>query len=182
MRPALQKASVTAGLRWAPETRPNGEIVISATQGATKTPTSRKRVPGPGSAPATGESAPNARPTASRITHTSSAVPAASASQARPAGIAHLTACSTAPFAVIALSVEAPGGPLRVTRRPQLGLKTRLSASFQMPSMPTASGLFEAHLTVRDLDRSVAFYRDAVGLELALQLPERAAAFFWVGG
>jgi lactoylglutathione lyase len=51
-----------------------------------------------------------------------------------------------------------------------------------MPSMPTASGLFEAHLTVRDLDRSVAFYRDAVGLELALQLPERAAAFFWVGG
>jgi lactoylglutathione lyase len=30
--------------------------------------------------------------------------------------------------------------------------------------------------------RSVAFYRDVVGLPLALELPERGAAFFWVGG
>ena len=50
-----------------------------------------------------------------------------------------------------------------------------------MPSLPTASGLFETHLTVSDLDRSVAFYRDVVGLPLALHLPERAAAFLWVG-
>jgi lactoylglutathione lyase len=42
-------------------------------------------------------------------------------------------------------------------------------------------GLFEAHLTVADLGRSVAFYREVVGLPLALELPERAAAFFWVG-
>jgi lactoylglutathione lyase len=42
-------------------------------------------------------------------------------------------------------------------------------------------GLFEAHLTVADLDRSVAFYRDAVGLELAYELPERGAAFLWCG-
>ena len=42
-------------------------------------------------------------------------------------------------------------------------------------------GLFETHLTVADLARSVAFYRDVVGLPLALELPERGAAFFWIG-
>ena len=42
-------------------------------------------------------------------------------------------------------------------------------------------GLYETHLTVRDLDASVAFYRDVVGLPLALELPERGAAFLWVG-
>lgn len=41
--------------------------------------------------------------------------------------------------------------------------------------------LFESHLTVSDLQRSVAFYRDLLGLPLALELPERDAAFFWVG-
>ena len=30
-------------------------------------------------------------------------------------------------------------------------------------------------------DRSVAFYRDVVGLELAFELPDRGAAFLWVG-
>jgi lactoylglutathione lyase len=44
------------------------------------------------------------------------------------------------------------------------------------------TGLFETHLTVADLDRSVAFYRDVVGLPLALELPERGAAFLWIGG
>ena len=42
-------------------------------------------------------------------------------------------------------------------------------------------GLFVAHLTVADLERSTAFYRDVVGLPVALEVPERAAAFFWVG-
>ena len=42
-------------------------------------------------------------------------------------------------------------------------------------------GLFESHLTVTDLRRSVAFYRDVVGLPLALEAPERGAAFFWCG-
>lgn len=42
------------------------------------------------------------------------------------------------------------------------------------------AGLFETHLTVSDLNRSVAFYRDVVGLPLALELPERGAAFFWI--
>lgn len=42
-------------------------------------------------------------------------------------------------------------------------------------------GLFETHLTVADLPRSVAFYRDVVGLPVALELPERGAAFHWIG-
>jgi lactoylglutathione lyase len=41
--------------------------------------------------------------------------------------------------------------------------------------------LFEAHLPVADLDASVVFYRDLVGLELAHVVPARQAAFFWVG-
>ena len=45
------------------------------------------------------------------------------------------------------------------------------------PAVPVR-GLFEAHLTVGDLGRSVAFYRDVVGLPPALELPERGAAFF----
>jgi lactoylglutathione lyase len=44
------------------------------------------------------------------------------------------------------------------------------------------SRLYEAHLTVSDLHRSVAFYRDVVGLQPALEVPDRSAAFFWVGG
>jgi lactoylglutathione lyase len=42
-------------------------------------------------------------------------------------------------------------------------------------------GLFETHLTVADLGRSIAFYRDKVGLPVALELPERGAAFHWIG-
>ena len=42
-------------------------------------------------------------------------------------------------------------------------------------------GLFEAHITVSDLDRSITFYREIVGLTLAHNVPERHAAFFWVG-
>jgi lactoylglutathione lyase len=42
-------------------------------------------------------------------------------------------------------------------------------------------GLFETHLTVADVERSVRFYRDVVGLPLALDLPERGAAFMWIG-
>ncbi|HEX8153616.1 MAG TPA: VOC family protein [Thermoanaerobaculia bacterium] len=42
-------------------------------------------------------------------------------------------------------------------------------------------GLFETHLTVANLPRSVAFYRDVVGLPVAFEVPERAAAFHWIG-
>lgn len=48
-------------------------------------------------------------------------------------------------------------------------------------SIVPIGGLFEAHLTVSDLDRSVAFYRDVLGLELAHRIPSRHVAFFWIG-
>ena len=41
--------------------------------------------------------------------------------------------------------------------------------------------LFEAHLIVANLDTSIAFYRDRLGLELAHVTPARHAAFFWIG-
>ncbi len=43
-------------------------------------------------------------------------------------------------------------------------------------------GLFEAHLIVSDLDRSIGFYGETVGLPLAMHDPELGAAFFWIGG
>jgi len=42
-------------------------------------------------------------------------------------------------------------------------------------------GLFETHLTVRDLDRSIRFYRDILRLPLAQVFDQRRVAFFWVG-
>lgn len=50
-----------------------------------------------------------------------------------------------------------------------------------MPEPVPVRGLFETHLTVHDVPTSVAFYRDVVGLPLALDLPERNAAFMWIG-
>ena len=44
------------------------------------------------------------------------------------------------------------------------------------------TGLYESHLTVSNLDRSIAFYRDIVGLELAHVIPARHVAFLWIGG
>ena len=42
-------------------------------------------------------------------------------------------------------------------------------------------GLFETHLTVKHLQRSMSFFGEALGLELAQVFPERKVAFFWVG-
>jgi lactoylglutathione lyase len=42
-------------------------------------------------------------------------------------------------------------------------------------------GLFETHLIVSNLQSSIDFYRDVVGLEPALEVSERNAAFFWIG-
>jgi lactoylglutathione lyase len=42
-------------------------------------------------------------------------------------------------------------------------------------------GLFEAHLTVTDLNRAVRFYGDSLGFSLALEAASRQAAFFWIG-
>ena len=42
-------------------------------------------------------------------------------------------------------------------------------------------GLFETHLTVSNLHRSIGFYLNIIGLQLALEVSERNAAFFWIG-
>lgn len=42
--------------------------------------------------------------------------------------------------------------------------------------------LFEAHLSVSDLQRSMAFFGDVLGLQLAQLFLERKVAFYWVGG
>lgn len=47
--------------------------------------------------------------------------------------------------------------------------------------MTVVQDLFEAHLPVTDLDRSIKFYRDVVGLLPAHVTPTRHAAFFWIG-
>jgi lactoylglutathione lyase len=47
--------------------------------------------------------------------------------------------------------------------------------------LPDATGLFETHLSVSDMDRSTEFYGEVVGLPLALELRERGATFFWIG-
>lgn len=42
--------------------------------------------------------------------------------------------------------------------------------------------LFETHINVRDLQRSMAFYGDVLGLEQALLQEHRQVAFYWIGG
>ena len=42
--------------------------------------------------------------------------------------------------------------------------------------------LFETHLTVVDLQRSMTFFGQVLGLELAEVFPERRVAFYWIGG
>jgi lactoylglutathione lyase len=42
-------------------------------------------------------------------------------------------------------------------------------------------GVFEAHVTVSDLERSMKFYGDTLGLKLAHVVRERGVAFYWVG-
>ncbi len=41
--------------------------------------------------------------------------------------------------------------------------------------------LFETHLTVVNLERSMAFYGEVLGLELAAIFEPRRVAFYWVG-
>ena len=47
--------------------------------------------------------------------------------------------------------------------------------------MVSAAHLFEAHVAVADLDASIKFYRDVLGLELAHTTKNPDAAFFWIG-
>lgn len=44
------------------------------------------------------------------------------------------------------------------------------------------TGLFETHLKVRNLERSMEFYEKTVGLELGMKEQARRAAFYWIGG
>ena len=48
-------------------------------------------------------------------------------------------------------------------------------------NLPEIEGLYETHLTVANLDRSIAFYSDVVGLALAQKFEDRRIAFLWVG-
>jgi len=48
--------------------------------------------------------------------------------------------------------------------------------------MVPPQGLFEAHLTVTDLDRAMKFYREVVGLEFATRFDEPNVAFDCIGG
>jgi lactoylglutathione lyase len=41
--------------------------------------------------------------------------------------------------------------------------------------------LFESHLNVSNLERSMNFYGETLGLELARFFPERKVAFYWIG-
>ena len=41
--------------------------------------------------------------------------------------------------------------------------------------------LFEAHLTVSDLQRSMAFFGEVLGFQLAQVFEERKVAFYWLG-
>src|SRR5882762_7390800 len=55
-----------------------------------------------------------------------------------------------------------------------------MSRSSVPPPIAPIKGLFETHLTVRSLERSIPFYRDVLGLPLAIAIPERNVAFFWI--
>ena len=43
------------------------------------------------------------------------------------------------------------------------------------------TGLYETHLFVESLQRSITFYNKTLGLELCYYERERKAAFFWIG-
>ena len=48
--------------------------------------------------------------------------------------------------------------------------------------MPGLNEIGQIHISVTDIDRSVAFYRDCLGLEFLFQVPEQSMAFFDCGG
>jgi catechol 2,3-dioxygenase-like lactoylglutathione lyase family enzyme len=47
---------------------------------------------------------------------------------------------------------------------------------------PIPRGIGQIHLTVADIDRSVAFYRDVLGLRFLFDVPAQAMAFLDCGG
>lgn len=67
---------------------------------------------------------------------------------------------------------------MRVTKG---ALQRRIVRYMPPGNLISIADLFEAHLTVANLDRAVAFYRDQLGLPLAHVFAERKAAFLWIG-
>jgi len=63
----------------------------------------------------------------------------------------------------------------------QAGRRGILSIYMVMEDIIPIADLFEAHLTVSELDRAIAFYKEVLGLPLARLFPERKVAFFWIG-
>jgi lactoylglutathione lyase len=51
-----------------------------------------------------------------------------------------------------------------------------------MTDLITIRQLFETHLTVSDLKRSIDFYKNVVGLVLGFDASEHGVVFFWIGG
>src|SRR5438045_4875141 len=49
-------------------------------------------------------------------------------------------------------------------------------------SMIPVHDLFESHLNVTDLQRSMSFFGQTLGLELAEVFWDRRVAFYWIGG
>jgi lactoylglutathione lyase len=72
------------------------------------------------------------------------------------------------------------GGPTILANWP-VAIENRKAKAAVTTVIPITR-LFEAHIIVRDLQRSIVFYRDVLGLQLGIEQPERPAAFFWVGG
>jgi lactoylglutathione lyase len=48
--------------------------------------------------------------------------------------------------------------------------------------LPIIEDLFETHLTVSNLERSITFYRDILGLDVGIKVSEHNCAFLWIGG
>lgn len=54
--------------------------------------------------------------------------------------------------------------------------------SRNQPTAALIAGLFETHLPVKNLQRSIEFYETTLGLELGMKEQARRVAFFWIGG
>ena len=54
--------------------------------------------------------------------------------------------------------------------------------SAHQPPAAFITGLFETHLQVKNLERSMEFYEKILGLELGMIEQARRVAFYWIGG
>src|ERR1700756_3119280 len=63
------------------------------------------------------------------------------------------------------------------------GKRTQLQHEKAMSKLPATLfiGLFETHLHVMNLEKSMRVYGDVLGLELGRHEPEQRAAFYWIG-